>query len=75
MTSEMATFLALLGFPAFTWIAGLMVVAAVAAFGLGIARWRKAHGKVLAISGGVALLALAFVIAAVLATVWSGSMG
>jgi hypothetical protein len=65
----------LLGIPPFGLVAGLVIVAAIAAFIFGIFNWQKPTGKVATILSGLVLILAAAAIFCVLLTVWSGSMG
>lgn len=63
------------GVPAFSIVAGLMVVTTIGAFIFGLCNWKNTSGKVTAILSGLILALLALVAFGVLLTVWSGSMG
>ncbi|MBL8859363.1 MAG: hypothetical protein JNL28_12705 [Planctomycetes bacterium] len=61
--------------PTFSLVVGLILVAAILAIIVGIARWRQTWGKVLVLAASVVLLTFAAVVCCVLITVSSGSMG
>lgn len=66
---------ALFGLPPITLVLGLVAAASLPGLIIGLVRFRHTDGKLLTIASALVLLALLLIAAAVLFTVWSGSMG
>jgi predicted signal transduction protein with EAL and GGDEF domain len=75
MTRPDLPLLALFSVPPLKLAIGILATASVAGFVVGLVRIRRTDGKILVVLSGLVLLALAAALAAVLFTVWSGSMG
>lgn len=63
------------GLPPLTLAFGVLAAVSVPGFVVGLVRIRRTDGKILVVLSGLVLIALAVVLAAVLFTVWNGSMG